>query len=60
MKSGRIILMVFIVLASAIGAATIHELGSNENNIISIDNFLFQEKTVKIDLSDGIGSSDIG
>jgi len=60
MKSGRIILMVLIVLASAIGTATIHELGSNENNIFSIDNFLFQEKTVKIGISDGIGSSDKG
>ena len=52
--------MVFIVLASAIGVATFHELGSNENNTISTDNFSFQEKTVKIELSDGAGSSDLG
>ena len=49
--------MVFIVLASAIGVATFHELGSIENNTISPDNFSFQEKTVKIELSDGAGSS---
>jgi len=60
MKSGKIILMVFIVLASAIGVATFHELGSNESNTISTDNFSFQEKTVKIELSDGAGSSDLG
>jgi len=60
MKSGRIILMVLIVLASAIGTATIHELGSNENNIFSTDYFSFKEKTVKIGISDGIGSSDKG
>jgi hypothetical protein len=60
MKSGKIILMIIIVLASAIGTATFHELGSNENNIISTDNFSFQEKNLKIDLSDGVGSSDIG
>ena len=60
MKSGKIILMVLIVLSSAIGAATFHELGSNENNTISTDNFSFQEKTVKIELSDGAGSSDLG
>jgi len=60
MKSGKIILLVFIVIASAIGVATFHELGSNENNTISTDNFSFQEKTVKIELSDGAGSSDLG
>lgn len=52
--------MVFIVLASAIGVATFHELGSNESTTISTDNFSFQEKTVKIELSDGAGSSDLG
>ena len=57
MKSGKIILLVFIVIASAIGVATFHELDSNENNTISTDNFSFQEKTVKIELSDGAGSS---
>jgi hypothetical protein len=60
MKSGKIILMVFIVLASAIGVTTFYEHGSNENNIISTDIFSFQEKTIKIDLSDGAGSSDTG
>jgi hypothetical protein len=57
MKSGKIILMVFIVFASAVGVATFHELGFNDNNPISIDDFSFQDKTVKIELSDGAGSS---
>jgi len=52
--------MIIIVLASAIGTATFHELGSHENNIIPTDIFSFQEKNLKIDLSDGVGSSDIG
>ena len=52
--------MVFIVLASAIGVAAFHELGSNENFHLSTDNFSFQEKIVKINLSDGAGSSDTG
>jgi hypothetical protein len=60
MKSGKIILMVFIVLASAIGTVTFYDLGSNENNIISTDIFSFQEKPIKINLSDGAGSSDTG
>ena len=60
MKSGKILLMVFIVLASAIGIAAFHELSSNENNITSTDNFSFQEKKVNIELSDGAGSTDNG
>ena len=60
MKSGKIILMVLVVLSSAIGAATFYELGSNENNTIPIDDFSSQKKTVKIELSDGTGSSDTG
>jgi hypothetical protein len=60
MKSGKIILMVFIVLASAIGVAAFHELGFNENNIFSSDYFSFQERTVKVGLSDGVGSFDKG
>jgi hypothetical protein len=59
MKSGKVLLMVFIVLASVIGAAAFHEFDSNENNIISTD-FSFKEKTIKIGLSDGIGSYDKG
>jgi len=58
MKSGKIILMVFIVLASAIGAATFHELGFNENNTIPVNDFSYPKNTVKIELSDGTGSSD--
>jgi hypothetical protein len=60
MKSGKIILMVFIVLASAVGFATFNEIGIIDNNMFSIDNFSFKEKTVKIGISDGIGSSDKG
>ena len=52
--------MVFIVLASAIGVVTFHELGSNENNQIQIDDFSSQKKMLKIELSDGTSSSDIG
>jgi len=58
MKSGKIILMVFIVLASAIGVATFHELSFNENNPIPVNDFPYQKNTVKIELSDGTGSSD--
>ena len=56
MKSGKILLMVFIVLASAVGLATLQELGSDENRSITTDNFSSKDKTVKIQLSDGVGS----
>ena len=52
--------MVFIVLALAIGVATFNELDSNENKPIQIDDFSSKENTVKIELSDGAGSSDKG
>jgi len=44
MKSGKIILMVFIVLASAISVATFHELGSNETTQFQPIIFLFKKK----------------
>lgn len=56
MKSGKIIVMVFIVLASAIGLATLQELGYDENNSANIDDFFSQAKTVKIKISDDVGS----
>ncbi|MGI0056035.1 MAG: hypothetical protein ACREAK_01540 [Nitrosarchaeum sp.] len=52
--------MVLIVLSSVIGAAAFHELGSNENNTIPINDFSSQKKTIEIELSDGTGSSDTG
>lgn len=60
MKSGKIILMVLIVFSSAIGVAAFYEQGSNENNQIPINDFSSQKKMVKIELSDGTGSSDTG
>ena len=60
MKSGKIILMVFIVLSSAIGVVTFNELDSTKGKQIQVDDFSSQEQTVKIELSDGTGSSDTG
>lgn len=52
--------MVLIVFSSAIGVAAFYEQGSNENNQIPINDFSSQKKMVKIELSDGTGSSDTG
>lgn len=60
MKSGKIILMVFIVLSSAIGVVTFNELDSTKGTQIQVDDFSSEKKTVKIELSDGTGSSDTG
>lgn len=60
MKSGKIILMVFIVLSSAIGVVTFNELDSTKDKQIQVDDFSSKKQTVKIELSDGTGSSDTG
>jgi hypothetical protein len=56
MKSGKILLMVIIVLASAISLATLQEFRFEENITTNTDDFSSNVKTVKISLSDGVGS----
>lgn len=56
MKSGTILLMVIIVLASAISLATLQEFRFEENITTNTDDFSSNAKTVKISLSDGVGS----
>jgi len=60
MKSGKIFLMIFIVLSSAIGLAVIQDFASDENQSVSIDDYSSQVKQIKIKVSDGIGSDDKG
>ena len=60
MKSGKIILVVLIVLSSTIGASMFYAPSSDENIPIPINDFSSQKKIVKIELSDGTGSSDTG
>jgi len=48
--------MVIIVLTSAIGLASLHEFKNDENNIAITDDLYSKAKTVKIQISDGIGS----
>ena len=56
MKSGKTLLIVFIVVASAIGLATFQEFNSVENHVVTTGDFSSDVKTVKISLSDGVGS----
>ena len=60
MNLGKISLIIFVVLATVIGFATIQNYSSDENESIDVDDFSSQDKTVKIDISDEAGSVDIG
>jgi hypothetical protein len=56
MKSGKTLLVIFIVAASSIGFATFQEFNLVENPLVTLDDFSSHIKTVKISLSDGVGS----
>ena len=60
MKSGKIFLMIFLVLSSAIGLAVIQYFASNENQSVNVDDFFSQTKIKKIQLSDGVGTDSTG
>ena len=60
MKSGKIFLMIFIVLSSAIGLAVMQDFASDENQSVNVDDFFSQTKTKKIQLSDGVGTDSKG
>ena len=60
MKSGKIFLMIFIVLFSAIGLAVIQDFASDENQSVSVDDYSSQIKKIMIKVSDGVGSDDKG
>ena len=60
MKSGKVFLMVFLALSSAIGLAVMQDLASDENQSVSIDDYSSQVKKIKIKVSDGVGSKDKG
>lgn len=60
MKSGKIFLIVFLVLSSAIGLAAMQGFASNENQSITVDDFFSQAKTKTVKLSDGVGTDSKG
>ena len=60
MNLGKISLIIFVVLSTVIGFATIQDYSSDESKSIDVDDFSSQDKTVKIDISDEAGSVDIG
>ncbi len=61
MKSRKVILVFFIVLAFAIGFTTLQDYNVfEENESVATNEFSSQLKTITVDINDGIGSGDKG
>ena len=60
MQSGKIFLIIFVVLSTVIGLAIIQDYSLDNDESVSADDFSSEEKILTIDLTDGIGSSDKG
>ena len=60
MNSGKILLIIFLVISTVIGFATIQDYTSDENESLNVDDFSSQVETVKVKISDGVGSLDYG
>ena len=48
------------MLLTVIGFATIQDYSSNENESLNADDFSSEVETVKVEISDGVGSVDNG
>ncbi len=61
MKSRKVILVFFVVLAFAIGFTTLQDYNVfEENESVATNEFSSQLKTITVDINDGIGSGDKG
>jgi len=60
MNSGKILLIIFAVISTVIGFATIQDYTSDENESLNVDDFSSQVETVKVEISDDVGSVDYG
>jgi hypothetical protein len=60
MKSRKIILIFFIVLAFAVGLTTLQDYTFDEIESVTTNEFLSQPKTIAIEIVDGVGSGDNG
>ena len=61
MKSRKVILIFFVVLAFAVGFTTLQDYNAfEENESVATNEFSSQLKTITVDINDGIGSGDKG
>lgn len=59
MNSGKIILIIFVALATVMGLAAIQDHSSDENESVNFDSPP-QTETIAVEISDGVGSGDTG
>ena len=60
MKSRKVILIFFVVLAFAVGFTTLQDYAFDENESVTTNEFSSQLKTITVEIADGIGSGDKG
>lgn len=60
MKSRKVVLIFFVVLAFAVGFATLQDYAFDEIESIATNEFSSQLNTITIKMDDGIGSGDNG
>ena len=60
MKSRKVILIFFVVLAFAVGFTTLQDYAFDENESVTTNEFSSQLKTITVEIVDGIGSGDKG
>ncbi len=60
MRSRKVILIFFLVLAFAVGLATLQDYAFDENVSIATNEFSSQPSTINVEIADGIGSGDNG
>ncbi len=61
MKSRKIVLVFFLVLAFAVGLTTLQDYYAfDENESIATNQFSSQPSTINVEIADGIGSGDNG
>ncbi len=58
MKSRKVVLIFFIVLAFAVGLTTLQDYAFDENESVATNEFSFQLNTITVEIVDGVGSSD--
>jgi len=60
MKSRKVILIFFLVLAFAVGLTTLQDYTFDENESVATNEFSSQLKTITVEIADGVGSGDNG
>ena len=60
MKSRKLILIFFVVLAFAVGFTTLQDYAFDENESVITNEFSSQLKTITVEIVDGVGSGDKG